>query len=170
MPALAIEPLDGQNRAGFDCGQPSLNNYLTNSATKAQRDGGARVFLGMLDGHVIGYYTLSANTIAFQQLPHPSRGLDERYPVPAILLGRWAVDRKFAGNGFGSHLMLDAMARSIRVSDDIGASVFVVDPLNDEVREKYQKSVWQFKPLRDANNRLYLPLATLRKVITNTQP
>ncbi len=121
-------------------------------------------YLGMLDGQVVAYYCLAAASILFEHLPAPVKYLDGKYPVPAILLARWAVDVSHRSNGYGTQLLLDAFERTVYVADQVGAVVLIVDPLNEEVGNKYQEKMG-FIPLNSGTGRLYLPMATVRKTV-----
>lgn len=160
---LQIVALDGQDRSTFDCEKPSLNNYLQRTATKAQRTGASKTFVGLLDGQVAGYYSLSATSISYESLPKPHKDLDIRHPVPAILLGRWAVDKNFRKRGFGPHLLLDAMKRSVLAAEHIGVVAFVVDPLDVEAKNLYMTR-YGFKALQNVEDKLYLPMQTVRDI------
>jgi hypothetical protein len=161
MNDLDIQALNGQNRSEFSCGHASLDNWLKNTATKAHKNGIARVYVGMAKDEVVGYYSLSAATILPSQYPVSIKGLDSRFPIPAILLGRWAVNKSNQGNGFGGKLLIDAVKKTIAAADIIGASLLVVDPIDEEAKQLYIDRL-EFKELKDTGGRLYLPMKSVR--------
>jgi len=55
---------------------------------------------------VIGYYSVSMDKIEFQSLPEGHRRGLPRYPVPAMLVGKLAVDRGMQGRGLGRELLI----------------------------------------------------------------
>ena len=58
------EPLGPQHRLeGFDCGKPSLNDWLVRHARQAQGSGSARTFVVSEDDRVAGYFSLTAGQI-----------------------------------------------------------------------------------------------------------
>lgn len=169
MVVMQIEPLNGQDRSAFDSGKPTLDNYLKQSATKSQLNGSAKVFLGMVDGQVVGYYTLSATSIAFEKLPKPSKGKSPHFPVPSVILGCWAVDKRYQGQGFGKELMFDAMIRTVKAAKEIGISVIILDPIDDAARDRYMNGTFGWLPLKDAGNRLYLAVSRLKELLEGLQ-
>lgn len=161
---MEIVALDGQDRSDFDCGELTLNNYIKLSASKAMKIGAATTFVGIIDEKVVGYYSLAAASILYAQMPAPAKALHHALPVPAILLGRWAVDGRFKGNGYGKHLLMDAMYRALQVSNDIGVVAFVADPLNDDAYERYKKL--DFKDLMADDRKVFLSMTTIRDLFT----
>jgi ribosomal protein S18 acetylase RimI-like enzyme len=79
---------------------------------------------------VAGFYTLSAAQISVTQLPDRFKKNLPRYPsVPAVRIGRLAIDIKFQGQGLGSTLLINAIYRSIRA--DIAAYAVIVVTKDD---------------------------------------
>ena len=80
--------------------------------------------------------------------------------IPGMLIGRLAVDIHFQGQGVGSRLLLDAIARI----DSIEAGVFLI------VVDAYESACGfyaklGFQALPDGGNRMILPMHTARKVL-----
>ena len=59
--------------------------------------------------------------------------------VPVIVLGRLAIDRNHQGHGLGSHLLRDAILRSVRIADQLGVRAILVHALNEEARQFYME-------------------------------
>ena len=53
-------------------------------------------------------------------------------PLPAMLLGRLAVDRPHHNRGLGSALLRDAMLRTLSISQEIGVALMFVHALHDQ--------------------------------------
>jgi GNAT superfamily N-acetyltransferase len=68
-------------------------------------------------------------------------------PIPAILLGRLAVDRQHAGQGIGSGLLKDAFLRAGQVSRLAGARLLLLDALDEEARSFYLRHGFRPSPL-----------------------
>ncbi|MBU0971756.1 MAG: GNAT family N-acetyltransferase [Proteobacteria bacterium] len=116
--------------AGFDCGFDSLNEWLTRRALKNEH-GVSRTYVVCDSNQVVGFYAISAGSIVRREAP----GLIRRNmpdPIPALILGRLAVDHRFQGVGIGQGLLKDAVSRSISVSEQVGARVLIVHALNDK--------------------------------------
>ena len=112
---------------------------------------------------VIGYYTLSNVAINAAALPNDIRKRLGRYPVfPATLLGRLAVDSRFHSQGFGKLLLINALQRSYH--NEIGSAFVVVDPIDKNATTFYVK--YGFQPLVDHENRLFIPMGTIKALLT----
>lgn len=94
--------------AVFDTANPTLNDWLVRYARTAQakRIAQAVVWTQADDSVVRAYFTLSAQEIVAADLP---RRMPER--IPAVLLGKLALDRRLQGKGLGAQLLLDAYQR-----------------------------------------------------------
>jgi GNAT superfamily N-acetyltransferase len=87
-----------------------------------------------------------------------------RYPlVPGFLIGRFAVDTEFQGQGYGARLFHDALRRCATMSREIAAAFIAVDAKNAKLAAWY--AGFGFVPTVDASLRLVLPIATVRKVL-----
>lgn len=165
-PAWTIEKLSkGHDRKSFDCGVSGLNEYLRRFARQNEAAAISQHFVA-LDSpgsqEVNGYYALSAGAVAFDHVPPDLRKRLPRYPVPVAHLGRLAVDRSAAGHGLGEHLLMDALARTLRAADEIGIHAVEVVAINDAARAFYLK--YGFQPLIDDRHHLYLPILTVKKL------
>ena len=122
----------------FDCGNDSLNEWLMRRALKNEYNGGSRTYVVCDDNLVVGYYAIAAGSIVRKEAPgRIRRNMPD--PIPALVLGRLAVDSRRQGRGIGQGLLKDALARSINVSEQIGARVLIVHALNDKAEAFYRK-------------------------------
>ena len=160
-----IESLTKKHRRErFDCGEPSLDDWLKTKATQWSKKGLSRVFVATYrdSDRVLGYYTLSSHHIQYDTLPgDDSRGLP-RMDIPAILLGRLAVDRTVSGKGLGRYLLFGAMKSALIISDIIGTAAFEVEAANGKARAFYIKC--GLISLKDDANHLFLPLKQIRSL------
>ncbi len=79
---------------------------------------------------IAAYYTISAASIPLVDLPPDETGRLPRYPtVPAVRIGRLAVDQRFQGRGLGAALLADAATRTLKA--DAAAFTLLVDARND---------------------------------------
>jgi GNAT superfamily N-acetyltransferase len=149
-------PLTRDHRtAGFDCSIESLNEWLIRRALKNDYSGGSRTYVVCDGNQVVGYYAIAAGSIARRETPGPIRR-NMPDPIPALILGRLAVDCRYQGAGIGQGLLKDALARSINVSEQVGARVLVVHALNGKAEAFYPKH--GFIMSLPAPNTLLLPL------------
>lgn len=164
-PQWRIEKLSpNHHRAGFACGHPSLDTFLKQFAGQNERSGVSQTFVAVHPGQldVLGFYSLSAGNIEFDNLTDPQRKRLPRYPVPVAHLGRLAVDLRARGQRLGELLLLDVLARITGAADSIGIHAVEVVAIDNAAATFYLK--YGFAPLRDDPHHLYLPMKTVRKL------
>jgi GNAT superfamily N-acetyltransferase len=114
-------------------------------------------------GITAGYYTLAATSILANELPADVLKRLPRYPsLPAALIGRLAVDRRFHRRGFGGALLADAALRVLR--SDTRAFALVVEA-KDESAVAFYRTLG-FRPFNSRPMAMFLPLATARQAAT----
>jgi ribosomal protein S18 acetylase RimI-like enzyme len=152
------------NRDSFDCGEEALDRYFKTQVTQDGRRRVANCFVAIDSASraVAGYYTIAAAGIPFVELPPEESRRLPRYPtLPAVRIGRLAVDRVFQGRGLGAMLLIDAMRRSIRLPPAVYA--VLVEAKNDQAVAFYQR--YGFRAFASQPRTLFLPLATAEKVL-----
>lgn len=113
------------------------------------------------DGALGGYYTLSATAVKLADLPDQTARRLPRYPlVPATLLGRLAVDRRFQGKGYGRFLLADALYRVAR--NEIASFAVIVDAKDESARRFYERE--SFLPFADQPMKLFRPVADIKQL------
>lgn len=146
----------GDPVARFDCGVDGLNSWLRTLALRNHRVGGSRTFVSMADdGTIAGYYSLSAFSVVRALAGGEAAGLPD--PIPATLIGRLAVDQRFAGQGLGASLLQDAARRAVDVSLQIGSAAIVVHTRDESVVPFYER--FGFTRLEGDRHTLVLPMA-----------
>ncbi len=156
--------LDKEDRGQFGCGNPELDRYFHTQISQDVKRQLATAFIAWHNTSetIVGYYTLSAATVLFSDLDGDWRKRLPQYPsMPAVLVGRLAVDRNFQGQGLGPMLLADAAARTI--SSDIGAHFLVVDAIDDVAGRFYHHLGFRYVP--DDPRRLFIPLRTLENLL-----
>jgi len=134
----------GDAVAKFDCGVVSLNNWLKNQAIRNQDSGASRTFVSICDdGTIAGYYCLSAFSVAQSDVGGTGHGMPD--PVPVTLIGRLAVDVRFAGHGLGRSLLRDAVLRAVTVAQQVG-SVGILVHANEDAIGFYKRFGFQQLP------------------------
>ncbi|MBC6455930.1 MAG: GNAT family N-acetyltransferase [Hormoscilla sp. SP5CHS1] len=159
--------IDGSaKRDNFDCGVTELNDYLKKYARQNHNKGIAKTFVALSadeNREVIGYYSVSMDKIEFQSLPEGHRRGLPRYPVPAMLVGKLAVDRGMQGRGLGTELLMDCFRKAIRLSSEVGIFAVRVDAVNEQAKLFYLK--YGFIPLENGGLSLFIPIATIGKAL-----
>lgn len=122
----------------FDCGEPSLNDWLRRRALVNQASGASRTFVVADASHqVMGYYALAAGAVT-RSAATPSVRRNMPDPVPVLVLGRLAVDRRARGLHLGAALLQDAVRRTAAVAGDAGVRALLVHALNEDARRFYE--------------------------------
>ncbi|MCL4535204.1 MAG: GNAT family N-acetyltransferase [Bacteroidetes bacterium] len=150
------------NRATFSSGDEALDRYFHLQAGQDQRRSVALpyVLVDTTTGDVAGYYTLSTSSIVPTNLPEALiRKLPRYQALPTLLLGRLAVDQHYRGQGVGRLLLLDALARCLDVSRQVGLIGIVVDAKGDVARSFYEH--FGFIRFVSQEYRLFLPMPTI---------
>jgi GNAT superfamily N-acetyltransferase len=160
---LVIRPLDNDHdKLGFHCCVASLDAYIKKQARQDVKRRVSRVFVATSaeqPNNIVGYYTLSTLSIELSQLPQALTRKLPRYPVPAALLGRLAVNQAAQGHGVGRMLLIDAIKRTLAVSDEIAIYAMVVDAIDERAQHFYEQ--FGFSLLSPDNQRLFLPLKSI---------
>ncbi len=161
--SLIIEKLNkNHQKSDFDCDNVLLNNYIQKQAKQdVNRDLSACYVLNAIENRIVlGYYTLSGNSIDRNDFPLE---LIQKMPpsytnLPTILLGRLAVDKTEKGKGFGEILLLDALKKCVDISETLGILAVIVEPLDENAIGFYQKYGFILIP---SNNKMFILIKTI---------
>ena len=160
---LRVELLGARHERGsFTSGVEPLDRYFRTQAGQDARKKMAATFVLVLqDGATGGYYTLSSTAVKLGELPAQTAKRLPRYPlVPATLLGRIAVDRRYQGRGYGRFLLADALMRAVR--SEIASFAMVVDAKDEAARSFYERE--GFLRFPDRPMKLFRPIADIRRL------
>jgi ribosomal protein S18 acetylase RimI-like enzyme len=160
------EPPSKAQRKSFACGEPSLDNWLATQASQSMASRDAVTYLLMNDDHAViaGYYSISAGEVSRDAAPH---GLARRAPnpIPVVRMGRFAVDRRYQGQGSGSELLREALRGAAAAVELIGGRAMLVDAINDGAKHFYMKYGFQTSPIHPMQL-----MYDLRIVIASARP
>jgi GNAT superfamily N-acetyltransferase len=164
-PTFTFEPLGANHdRAAFSSANSALNNYLHKQAGQDLKKRVAAPFVMTPDGKTIaGYYTLSQYAVDVGGLSEEMAKRMPKYPeVPATLIGRLALDKRFLGKGLGAKLLMDALRRSLDSSGQVASAVIVVDAKDKDAASFYKR--FGFVELPGVEGRLVLPMRTVAEM------
>ncbi len=152
------------DRQHFDCGVESLNNYLKVMASQQSQKDNTRTFVLVEEqnsARVIGYYTLTMTPIDLSALPDK---LQKKHHNASSggLITRLAIDKRYAKQGYGEWLLIDALNRLLQASETVAFPVVIVDA-KDGAIGFYEK--FGFTPFQDSTNKLFLTIADIRASI-----
>jgi GNAT superfamily N-acetyltransferase len=151
-----------QELTNFDSGEFSLNEWLKKRAFKNQAAGASRCFVLCAGVEVIGYYSLSAGAISHEAAPKAMRR-NMPDPLPVLLLGRLAVDKRYHNRGIGQALLRDAMMRAVNVSGNAGVFAILVHALSDQAKQFYLSRGFVESPLQPMT--LIMTIETVRSIL-----
>jgi GNAT superfamily N-acetyltransferase len=146
----------------FDCGEPSLDEWLKRRALRNHANGASRCFVLCEGADVIGYYSLSAGAIDHAASPRSLRR-NMPDPLPILLLGRLALDRRHHNQGLGRALLRDAMIRAADIAENAGVVAILVHALSDAAKLFYLSSGFVESPMQKMT--LLMTLQTVREVL-----
>ena len=165
---FSVAALDlATDRSGFECGVETLDRYFRAQVSQDIRRRVTACFAATdvttkSKGQTAGYYTLASASVSLSDLPDALAKKLPRYPsVPAVRMGRLAVDQAFKGEGLGAALLADALRRA--VTAEIAAYAFVVDAKDETAARFYLHH--GFIALPEQPLRLLMALATVKDLI-----
>ena len=146
----------------FDCGNDVLNTWLVEKAKGNQLSRASRTFVVTSDQQVVAYYSLSNFGIARREATtRIARNMPD--PIPAVLLGRLAVDRSAQGQGLGRGLLRDAILRTLQVAEGSGVRAMFVHAIDEDARGWYAQ--YGFEPSRTHEMELMVLLDDVRMTL-----
>jgi GNAT superfamily N-acetyltransferase len=143
------EPLSPQHQLeAFDCGNTALTRWLQQRALANERQGVSRTVVVCSDegNCVIAYACLSAGAIVLAEVPGALRR-NMPDPLPVVVLGRLAVDRRHQGLGLGRALVADALRRSLAARRLIGARALLVHAIDEQAAAFHRSLGFRPSPL-----------------------
>jgi GNAT superfamily N-acetyltransferase len=163
---VSIEALEDAHDADrFTCGVEALDDWLKQIARQHVRKGISRTFVAVDPNEpevLLGFYSLTVGEAHRGDLPEQ---LAKKLPqkIPIVLIGRLATALSTRGQGVGKDLLIDALSRIIRISEEIGIAAILVDAKDDNAAQFYQH--FGFLRLTDDSKRLVLPVATAKTAL-----
>lgn len=156
-------PLDKNkhDRKRFDCGVDSLNNYLRMMAQQQATKDNTRTFVledQQQSEIIIAYYTLTMSTLNLNSLPQKLQKKHQNAQA-AGLIARLAVDKRYAKQGYGEWILIDALHKLLAASDTVAFPLIIVDA-KQGVGQFYKKM--GFTPFLDEPNKFFMTLTDVR--------
>ena len=146
----APEPLGPRHSLeGFDCGKPSLNDWLLRHARQAQSSGSAKTFVVGEGDRVAGYFSLAVGQVDTLEAPERFRKEMGLYPIPVVILARLAVDQRDRRHGLGVGLLKDAIRRTLLIADHAGIRALLTHPIDGDAARFCGRLGFEASPLRE---------------------
>ena len=162
------EPLDParHDRGSFDSGEPELDEWLGRYASQNRRgDTAATWVIATPQDKVVAYASLAMTAIDRSAAPNPvAKGAPD--PVPALLLGRLAVDKNYNGLGIGTALVTHVLMTGAELNRKAACRAVVVTAIHQRARSWWERLGFHpFQPEDPANLDLYLLSAEIEATI-----
>jgi GNAT superfamily N-acetyltransferase len=140
-----IEPTRLQREA-FASGEPLLDRWLVHQAPENQARRFSVTYLLMDDDVIAGYFSLAAGRGSRAEAPAAVfRRAPE--PVPVIRMGRFAIDVRHQGQGWGAELLGRALLHAVSGSRQIGARALLVDAISEDAAAFYRRFGFEPSPI-----------------------
>lgn len=144
--------------AGFDCGTPALNDWLARRALGNQAMGTSRTWVvtEAETDQLVAFYASSTASVLRSSAPG-QLARDQPVEVPAILLGRMAVDAKHQGSGLGGALLKHFTRKAIDVAGAVGVRLLLVHAKDEQAKSFYQHYGFAESPVDPLTMMMALP-------------
>ncbi|HHL1260619.1 TPA: GNAT family N-acetyltransferase, partial [Haemophilus influenzae] len=162
---LSVLPLEDLKieRSSFSCSVEPLEKYFHKYVSQDVKKGLAKCFvlINEQQSRIVGYYTLSALSIPITDIPQERISKGVPYPnIPAVLIGRLAIDTNFQKQGYGKFLIADAVHKIKNAT--VAATILVVEAKNDDASSFYERLGFiEFKEFGGTHRKLFYPLTKL---------
>lgn len=114
---------------------------------------------------ILGFFSLSACHAKSVELPpHLSKKVPRE--IPAARLGRLAVAKAMQGQRIGKVLLYAALKKVAQTSENLGIAGLFVDAKDESLAQFYGR--FGFQPLPHQPLTLFLPIQSLRQVVTQS--
>lgn len=144
--------------AGFDCGEPALNDWLRHRALKNESRF-SRTYVVCEGNRVVAYFCISAGAVERAAAPGKVRR-NAPDTIPVSVIGRLAVSRDRTGRGLGADILADALRRIAVASQSIGIGAVLVQAKNDAAKRFYMTCA-EFIEYPDDSRTMFLPIETV---------
>lgn len=116
-----------------------MNQWFHTQAGQQQRRNSVRTHVGLItrDAEIAAFYSLAAHRIELDSTAASTQFTTRKYPIPALLIARLAVEKKHQGRGFGRLALGDALRRCLSVSSHVGVEVVLVDAIDASAADFY---------------------------------
>ena len=130
---------DRHDVSGFESTSSELNGFLKEDALKNQEELFSKTYLCCRSNQLVGYVAFTTDIIRKKDIRKEEQIEIPYKEYPAIKIARLAVDKKYERRGVGRFLLLAAVGKALKISDEVGCRFITVDSKQDSI-EFYEKS------------------------------
>ena len=131
----------------FECGEPSLDDWLKRRATGNQSSGASRTYVVCAGDAAIGYYCLAVGALGHSDAPGALRR-NRPDPIPVMVLGRLAIHKEHHQAGLGTALLRDALSRTLQAAEIAGVAALLVHALSEDAKRFYRSRGFIGSPIK----------------------
>jgi GNAT superfamily N-acetyltransferase len=141
----------------FDCGEPTLNDWLKQRALKNESRF-SRTYVVCDGTKVVAFFSIAAGAVERAAAPGKLRR-NAPDAIPVSVIGRLAVSRAYAGRGLGADILSDALRRIAVASQNIGIGAVLVQA--KENAKRFYMACAEFIEYPAESRTLFLPIETV---------
>ena len=127
MRLVNIYEITNEQKEAFDCGNKQLNDYFKLFAKQNDAKNLGKTYVGLEGNKIVGYFTLVASLLKYKDIDPIMIRHYPKYPIPCLLIARFAIDEKYKNSGYGAKLLKHIFIKFVTVSDLIGCNFLLVD-------------------------------------------
>ena len=124
---------ENHNLNDFECESEDLTNFLKKDALNQQNMNLNLTHLVICDGNIVGYVSILTDAIKLKILEDKETkdkirsklNISESNVIPAIKIGRFAIDKKYAHKGLGKHVFRNVLLSILDISENIVGLRFI---------------------------------------------
>jgi GNAT superfamily N-acetyltransferase len=153
----ALLDLVRHDRGAFDSGEATLDQWLRRYAGQnRRRDTAATWVIANSEQVVVAYATVAMTGVDRSSAP-TTLAKQAPDPVPALLIGRLAVDQRHARIGLGTALVAHVLATAIELNEKAACRAVIVSAMNPDARCWWEHLGFRgFEPTNERSQDLYL--------------
>lgn len=136
----------GHDFGTFNSGVSMLDDWLRRHAARNQETGASRTYVIRRQSEVVGYYTLAFGAVAQAEASGRARR-NMPDPIPVMVLGRLAIDKRIQGQGVGRALLRDAVLRTMQAAEIAGIRAVLVHAISEDAKRFYERCGFQPSPV-----------------------
>ena len=108
----------------FECESKELTDFLKKDALKQQKMNLSVTQLVICDGVIIGYVSILSDKLKIKILNDENTrntireelNVSENNTVPAVKIGRFAIDKRYSKKGLGTHILANILLSLLKLS------------------------------------------------------
>jgi ribosomal protein S18 acetylase RimI-like enzyme len=119
------------DRSAFSCGVKGIDNWVKTSVSDETKADRLRLWCATDDaGSLVGVYAVNPHSVAPSESGPLARKGEKNF-IPVLYLSCLAIDSRFQKKGLGEAMMGHAVAKAVKLSEELPIAAIVLDVYND---------------------------------------